>query len=85
MQPMKPENLVLENQGGVLLARLNRPDAGNALNNALYTFPKPLIVAVTGFCMAGGFDLALAVDMIIADESVLPEIEEYYKSLGNGQ
>lgn len=37
-------------------------------NLALYTFPKPLIVAVTGFCMAGGFDLALAGDIIVAGE-----------------
>lgn len=122
---MKPENLILETHDHVLLVRLNRPDAGNALNNALrdelelvfdkakedsavravvlaggskifsagydlkevidtrlgafshrvieynlalYTFPKPLIVAVTGFCMAGGFDLALAGDVIIAGE-----------------
>ncbi len=37
-------------------------------NTALYTFAKPLVAAVSGFCLAGGFDLALAGDIIIAGE-----------------
>jgi enoyl-CoA hydratase len=38
---------------------------------------KPIIAAVSGFCLGGGFELALAADFIIASESAkfaLPEI-----------
>jgi len=35
---------------------------------AVYCFPKPLIGAYSGFVLAGGFDLALAADYIIAGE-----------------
>lgn len=33
-----------------------------------YFFPKPLITAVAGFALAGGFDLALSGDVIVAAE-----------------
>ncbi len=33
---------------------------GQALMNAIATFPAPVIAAVEGHCMGGGFDLALA-------------------------
>lgn len=36
--------------------------------DALYTFTKPLITSVQGFAFAGGFDVALAGDIIIADD-----------------
>jgi enoyl-CoA hydratase/carnithine racemase len=38
-------------------------------SDALYGFCKPLIAAVSGPAMAGGFDLALAADLIIASET----------------
>jgi enoyl-CoA hydratase/carnithine racemase len=38
-------------------------------SEALYGFSKPLITAVSGPAMAGGFDLALAGDFIIASET----------------
>lgn len=47
-------------------------------NQALYGCPKPIVVGVAGPAMAGGFDLALCGDVIIAaDDAVFghPEIE----------
>lgn len=35
-------------------------------SDALYNFSKPLVAAVSGPAMAGGFDLALAADFIVA-------------------
>lgn len=46
-------------------------------HTAIYGFPKPLIVAVSGPAMAGGFDLALAGDIILASDTALfghPEV-----------
>ncbi|MFQ5435869.1 MAG: enoyl-CoA hydratase/isomerase family protein, partial [Anaerolineae bacterium] len=34
-------------------------------NTAVFAFPKPLVVAVSGPALAGGFDLALAGDVIL--------------------
>lgn len=45
---------------------------------AVYCFPKPLIGAYSGFVLAGGFDLALGADYIIAGERSVfghPEIK----------
>lgn len=46
-------------------------------NAAVYGFPKPLIVAVGGPALAGGFDLALAGDVILAADTAVfghPEV-----------
>jgi enoyl-CoA hydratase/carnithine racemase len=43
----------------------------------LYTIAKPVVAAVSGFALAGGFDLALCGDIIIASETAIfghPEI-----------
>ena len=43
----------------------------------IYEFPKPIVTAVSGFALAGGFDLALCGDIMIASETAIfghPEI-----------
>jgi enoyl-CoA hydratase len=40
-----------------------------ALWDAVYTFKKPLIGAVSGFCLGGGCELAMICDMLVASET----------------
>ena len=43
----------------------------------IYEFPKPIVAAVSGFALAGGFDLALCGDIMVASETAIfghPEI-----------
>jgi enoyl-CoA hydratase/carnithine racemase len=47
-------------------------------NEALFAFPKPIVAAVAGPALAGGFDLALSADIIVAAETAVfghPEVE----------
>ncbi|MFQ5401100.1 MAG: enoyl-CoA hydratase/isomerase family protein [Anaerolineae bacterium] len=46
-------------------------------NTAVFAFPKPLLTAVSGPALAGGFDLALAGDVILVSETAVfghPEV-----------
>ncbi len=49
----------------------------NAIGDALATFPVPVIVAIRGFALAGGAELAVACDLrVMAEDAVfgLPEV-----------
>ena len=51
---------------------------GAALLNAIGDFPKPIIAAVSGWCVGDGFELALCCDLIYAAENAvfcMPEVD----------
>jgi len=53
-------------------------DALDCLLNALLRLPAPTLAAVRGQCLGGGFELALACDLILAEETAhlgCPEIK----------
>ncbi len=59
------------------IAQLTGPEAfefsrlGQRLMNAIDRFPVPVIAAVSGYCMGGGMDLALACDRRIAGPNAI--------------
>lgn len=63
------------------------PATGWAGLSARTSMNKPIIVAANGLAMGGGFELALACDLIIADENAmfgLPEPLVGFAALGGG-
>lgn len=66
---------------------LPMPDSGWVGLARRHTLDKPLIAAVNGMALGGGFELALACDIIIADEAAtfgLPEPLVGLAALGGG-
>lgn len=59
------------------IAMLDGPSAhdfskmGQALMSAIETFPAPVYAAISGYCMGGGLDLALACHLRIASPSAV--------------
>jgi enoyl-CoA hydratase len=58
---------VTEMQGKSAVSMLDNPRP--AYWNTLRDFPKPIIAAVSGWCLGGGNELAMSCDMIIASET----------------
>lgn len=50
---------------------------GHDIMNAIATYPRPVVAAIHGYCLGGGFELALACDLRIAHPETtfgLPEV-----------
>ena len=59
-------------------------EMGIKLYESIENAPKPWIAAVNGFALGGGFEIALACDMILASESAKMGLPEVFLSLVPG-
>lgn len=65
----------------------DQPEAGFGGLTSRYDLAKPVIAAVNGVAMGGGFEIALACDIIVADERAvfaLPEVRVGLAALAGG-
>jgi enoyl-CoA hydratase/carnithine racemase len=71
-------------------AESGTPDSGDGPGLGVFmgrTYPKPLIAAVNGPAVAGGFELVLACDIVVAAEHAtfgLPEVKRGLVAAGGG-
>lgn len=59
-------------------------DSGIKLYAALENAPKPWVAAVDGYALGGGFEIALACDMILASDTAKMGLPEVFLSLVPG-
>ncbi|SHJ08300.1 enoyl-CoA hydratase/isomerase family protein [Pseudozobellia thermophila] len=59
-------------------------DCGIELYEALENAPKPWVAAVNGYALGGGFEIALACDMILASDTAKMGLPEVFLSLVPG-
>jgi enoyl-CoA hydratase/carnithine racemase len=71
----------------VAAGRQRMPDSGFGGLTARFDLDKPVLAAVNGLAVGGGFELALACDLIVADERAqfaLPEVRVGLGALAGG-